>query len=65
MDSQNARVLSMLRRKKSRGITAVDGFNARIFRLAARIHELRAAGYDIRTTMEDHEGGKHARYRLM
>lgn len=64
MESQNARVLGMLKRKKSRGITAFDGFNEGIFRLAARVFELRNAGYEIRTFMEDHDGGKHARYVL-
>lgn len=33
-----------------------------IRRLAARVWDLRAAGHDIRTRPEHHEGGSHARY---
>lgn len=34
-------------------------------RLSAQIHDLREAGFDIRTTMkEDEEGSKYASYRL-
>ena len=33
-------------------------------RLAARINDLRKRGHQIRTDMEPHRGGRHARYSL-
>ena len=33
-------------------------------RIAARVNDLRRAGYDIRTNMERHNKGRHARYWL-
>ena len=60
--SQNARILEWL---KSKPITSRDAMvSLHCYRLAARIMELREKGWDIETIMEDHEGGKHARYRL-
>lgn len=35
-----------------------------IRRLAARIYDLRDAGWSITTEDETHEGGTHARYRI-
>lgn len=61
MHSQNARVLAAL---KAHSITPIDAMHMGILRLAARVCDLRQAGYDIRTEMESHGGGKHARYFL-
>ena len=36
-----------------------------VYRLAARIKELRDMGYRIETINEKHEGGTHARYVLL
>lgn len=64
MKSQNAEVLAMLKKRRE-GITALDAMTElNIWRLAARIKNLRDQGYDIRTEMEEHQGGKHARYYL-
>lgn len=36
-----------------------------LFRLAARVHELKAQGWNITTTMKrDHNGSEYAEYRL-
>lgn len=61
MNSQNARVLAAL---KAHSITPIDAMHMGVFRLAARVCDLRAAGYQIETRMESHGGGKHARYFL-
>jgi hypothetical protein len=43
---------------------AAHGFSC--YRLAARIHDLRKEGHDIRTTVKtDAVGGKYAEYRLV
>ena len=39
-------------------------FSEPIMRLAARIEELRRAGYDIKTTMVDTGRGRHASYTM-
>ncbi len=60
--SQRAEILSWLKRKP---ITALDALqHIGCFRLAARIEDLRKAGWEIETRMEEHSGGKHARYFL-
>lgn len=60
--SQETRILNYL--KTARAITplqALDKFGC--FRLAARIHDLRAKGYEIET--EEVRGKPYARYRLV
>ena len=60
--NQRQQILAFL---KKRSITAREAmYSFGCYRLAARILELRAQGYDIRTEMEAHENGKHARYYL-
>ena len=58
------RILAML--EKGRSITpiqALDMFNC--FRLGARIHDLRNAGYNIKTTQYKTPSGKYvAKYKL-
>ena len=64
MDSQNVNILRLLK-TRPRGITAIDAMTTlNCWRLAARVHELRASGYEIETHMEEHDGGQHARYLL-
>ncbi len=67
--SQNDVILDLLRVAGDRGITPLDALEiAHSFRLAARISDLRARGYDIRTTMvtEPRRGGvTYARYVLV
>lgn len=67
--SQNTIVLKMLQKAGKRGITAFDGLSRNIFRLGARIYELRHQGHKIKTLAESHGAssgafGKHARYIL-
>lgn len=65
MQSQNAEVLGLLKRSGRQGITQIDAFVAAdVYRLAARIHDLRADGYEIETVNEAHKNGFHARYVL-
>jgi hypothetical protein len=46
-------------------ITPLEALNLYgCFRLAPRIHELRAQGHDIRTTMVDRDGKSFAEYTL-
>jgi hypothetical protein len=61
---QSDRILSHLLAGKS--ITQLEAFGVyRIFRLAARIHELKSKGHKIVTTMRIDETGKqYAEYRL-
>ncbi len=64
MESQNAEILRLLKTHRQ-GITAIDAMSeANCWRLAARVHDLRSAGHEIETRMEDHSNGKHARYFL-
>lgn len=65
MDKQSRDVLRLLRQHKKAGITALEAMiSLNCYRLAARIYDLRAAGYTIETTREAHDGGSHARYYL-
>lgn len=59
--TQTMQVLSHLKRKS---LTQADAIKFGCYRLAARVLELRGQGHEIRTEMEPHEGGKHARYFL-
>jgi hypothetical protein len=65
--TQTETILRLLRERGSRGITAMDALQlAGSFRLAARINDLRAAGYDVRTTMvATRDGRMIARYWLV
>lgn len=64
MKSQNLRVLEQLKRKKV--ITVDQGLNMGIYRLAARIYELRNDGHDIRTIVIPNEfGNPVAKYMLV
>jgi Helix-turn-helix domain len=47
--SQRTRVLALLRHAGERGVTNSEFVDWRIFRYAARLHELREEGYEIRT----------------
>ena len=64
--SQAKQILQMLKRRK--GITAAEVYEATgCMRLAARVHELRNAGYNIATELVQQESGigaPYARYRL-
>jgi hypothetical protein len=54
----------LLQGKDLTPLTAIGVYH--IYRLAARIHDLREAGYDISTEMrEDGVGGRYASYRLV
>jgi len=64
--TQKQIVLELLRYNGDRGITALDALEIGCFRLAARIADLRADGYDISSTMELTRTAKRiARYRLV
>jgi predicted ArsR family transcriptional regulator len=65
--TQTQAVLALLRQRGDRGITALDALDAvGSFRLAARIHDLTAEGFQITSTMEATPAGRHiARYRLV
>jgi len=67
--SQSDDLLSMLRDRGEVGVTPLDALGElRIYRLAARISDLRAAGHDIETRHDyDHHRERraaHARYVL-
>ena len=64
--TQNDAILEMLRDRGEFGITAAEAlYEVGSFRLAARIADLRAAGHEITSTLEETPSGKHiARYRL-
>lgn len=64
MDSQNKQILDHL--KRGIDITPIGALRLYgCFRLAARIHDLRADGHDIVTIKEPTEDGKYlARYKL-
>ena len=63
-DSQKGLILAHLKKKGS--ITALEALILyRIFRLAARIHDLRLDGAEIKTTQKkDITGKTYAQYRL-
>lgn len=67
--TQTEIVLGLLKSAGKRGITAFDGLAHNIFRLGARIYDLRRLGFKIRTILEVHgttteRPGLHARYIL-
>ncbi len=60
-----AETLACLVHAGQSGITALE-VNSWAYRLASYIHDLRHKyGLDIHTIMEPHDGGEHARYRLI
>ncbi len=64
--TQTDAILELLRARGDRGLTAIEALNeVGSFRLAARIADLHAAGYDISSTMVTLPNGKRiARYVL-
>ena len=61
--SQQKQILGHL---KFEPITALDALSLYgCFRLAARIHDLRAKGHDIETETVEEGGKRYARYRLI
>jgi len=63
-DSQNQKILTHIVRNK-KGITPITALNRYgCFRLASRIHDLRAKGFIIKTGMENKNGKTYARYFL-
>jgi hypothetical protein len=66
MQSQNTRILALLRQAGEQGITPLDGLQvAGSFRLAARIYDLRKQGYRIKaSTFRTESGADVARYVL-
>lgn len=67
--TQTEIVLDVLKGAGKRGITAFDALRYNIFRLGARVYDLRRLGYEIRTILEFHgteseRNGMHARYIL-
>lgn len=65
MTPQAQKVLKHLKRKKS--ITPLEAIGVYgIYRLAARIFEIRSAGHDVITLMnKDEQDRPYARYRLV
>ena len=65
--TQAQEILALLRSRGDRGITPMDALEeVGTFRLAARIHDLRAEGYNITSTPQMTPTGKTvARYRLI
>ena len=64
--SQQRRLLDLLRERREAGVTPLDALDLLgSFRLGARIFELRAQGYDIRSETYTTPNGAHvARYVL-
>ena len=60
--TQARRVLDYMREHKS--ITSREAMEMDIYRLAARVNDLRRDGWQIKTIPERHNGGRHARYEL-
>ena len=63
MNSQNKQILNHLESGKS--ITPIDALNLfGCLRLGARIHDLKSAGYDIKTEIRTVNGKRFAEYSL-
>ncbi len=60
--SQTEMILSHMRRRGS--VTALDAFRMGCLRLAARINDLRADGYQVVSKRETKRGKTYARYSL-
>lgn len=51
MKPQTEAILGLLRQRGAAGVTSLEAFTATgCFRLAGRVHELRAVGFDVETT---------------
>lgn len=59
--SQRTKTLALLRNAGDRGVTNSEFIDWRIFRYAARLHELREEGFEIRTEVF----GSKATYKLV
>lgn len=59
---QADRVLTRLKRKSLSPVEALEELG--VYRLGARIHELRRQGHQIKMIWEAHNGGRHGRYFL-
>lgn len=59
--SQRTKTLTLLRNAGERGVTNSEFIDWRIFRYAARLHELREEGFEIRTEVF----GSKATYKLV
>ena len=62
--NQETIVLNALKRRTSKGITQADMLKHGVFRLAARINDLRSKGYSIDSAMEQgvNQYGNQVRY---
>jgi hypothetical protein len=66
MKPSNEQVLRALRHVGDRGLTSLEAWDAvGCSRLAARVNELRADGFDIRDRWESVNGARIKRYRLV
>jgi len=66
MKPTTARVLALLRRHPQSGVTPLQAQQAiGTMRLAARVWELRDAGYDVRTEYRSFNGARFAVYRIV
>jgi len=61
--TQNALILQQLKKRSRTGITQLDAIGFGVWRLAARIYELRQLGYQIETQRVE-VSGHPARYIL-
>ena len=65
MGGQSHQILALLKRRSSRGITSWDALSEiGCMRLAARIYDLRVAGHNIQTRIEEYGTSRIARYVL-
>ncbi len=65
-DAQVKRILTKLRRKEIVSQPEANNWHPPIGRVAARIKDLRIAGYNIETTKHPNQGrGTHGRYSLI
>ena len=65
MKSQTDRILALLRHRGDAGVTALDSLlEVGSFRLAARVWDLRRAGYDVEAKSLQVNGSRVARYVL-
>jgi len=66
MKPQSRDVLELLRRHPQSGVTQQQAIAVlKCYRLAARIADLRAEGYNIESTSETYQGRRFARYTLV
>ena len=66
MKPSTAAVLDLLRRHPQSGVTQQQAIAVlSCYRLAARVSDLRAEGYDVRSELVTQGGVRFARYRLV